>query len=169
MKQIRNGNVYIDGTSYLGDVKEVQLPEIKQKMDEQKALGLYGTKKLPSGMESLESKIKWTSWLPEVIKKAANPHKQVNLTFYGNYEIFGAAGLEAEKPAKCIMRGTFENIPLGTSQPNQAMEVETAISVSYVKLVVDGEELFEIDIDNNIYIVDGEDLLATFRQNLGIA
>lgn len=168
-EQIKNGNVYLDGVNYLGKIKEVQLPELKQKMTESPTLGMFGTKKLPNGLEALESKIKWSSWLPEIMKKAANPYKQADLTFYGNYEIFGNTGLEAEKPVKCFMKGTFENIPLGTSQPNQGMEVETTLSVSYIKLVVDGEELFEVDVDNNIYIVGGVDLMKQFRVNLGIA
>ena len=166
---ITNSNVYIDGTSYFGKAKEVQLPELKHKMVEQKALGMYGTKEVAAGLEALEAKIKWSSWLADVIKKAANPYKQADLAFYGNIEVHGASGLESEKPAKCFMRGTFKGVPLGTGQPSEGMEIETALSVNYIKLVVDGSDLFEIDVDNNIYIVDGEDLLAQYRQNLGIS
>lgn len=168
MEQIKNANVYIDGASYLGKVKEVTLPEIKQKMNEQKALGMFGTKKVPAGFEAMEAKLKWAAWLPEIIKKAANPFVQVDMQIRGNYEVFGAFGIEAEKPAICYLKGTFENIPLGTIQPNEGIEVETSLSVSYIKMVVDGQELFEIDIDNNIYVVDGVDLLQQFRANLGV-
>ena len=33
---------------------------------------------------------------------------------------------------------------------------------------IDGEEIVEIDVINNIYKVGGEDLLAERRQNLGL-
>lgn len=167
--QIRNANVYIDGTSYMGKAREVQLPEIKQKMNENKALGMFGTKKLPAGLEALESRIKWASWLPEVMKKAANPYKPVDIMVRGNYETYSSAGIATEQPAICYMKATFQNIPLGTIQQNENVEVETQLAVDYLKLVVNGVELFEVDIDNNIYIVDGVDLLRQFRQNLGIS
>ena len=44
----------------------------------------------------------------------------------------------------------------------------TTVSVQYYKLEIDGEEIVEIDVINNIYKVGGEDLLAERRQNLGL-
>jgi len=41
--------------------------------------------------------------------------------------------------------------------------------VSAMELTVDGRQLKKIDIDNYIWQVDGVDLLADFRANLGIS
>ena len=40
INRITNANVYIDGASLLGRAEEVELPQIKAKMSEHKALGL---------------------------------------------------------------------------------------------------------------------------------
>jgi len=41
------------------------------------------------------------------------------------------------------------------------------MSVNYAKLIVDGEEIFEIDVLENIYKVEGVDILETYRNNIG--
>ena len=46
---------------------------------------------------------------------------------------------------------------------------EYKMEVIAVKLVVDGREIRDIDIDNYIWRVNGIDLLEEFRKNLGIA
>ncbi|MEL6785343.1 MAG: phage major tail tube protein, partial [Pseudomonadota bacterium] len=42
-------------------------------------------------------------------------------------------------------------------------------SISYYKLVVDGEVVHEIDMVNLIQIVDGEDQMKEHRANIGLA
>ena len=44
---------------------------------------------------------------------------------------------------------------------------ETTMSVTYAKLVVDGVEIFEIDVLENIYKVGKVDMLSTFKKNTG--
>jgi len=41
------------------------------------------------------------------------------------------------------------------------------MSVNYAKLIVNGEEIFEIDVLENIYKVDGIDILTVYRANTG--
>ena len=61
-------------------------------------------------------------------------------------------------------------VPLCTLQlkkPQDNAEYETTMSVNYAKLIVDGEEIFEIDVLENIYKVEGVDILETYRNNIG--
>ena len=46
-------------------------------------------------------------------------------------------------------------------------EYETTMSVTYAKLIVDKQEVFEIDVLQNIYKVGMIDVLSKFKKNIG--
>ena len=73
-----------------------------------------------------------------------------------------------EQPVIIYLRGTCNNHGLGTMKPKDDTEVETKIDLTYVKEVVNGQEIVELDIANNIFRIGGEDMLAKYRQNLGL-
>lgn len=98
LNAIYNANVYIDGNNLLGKAAEITAPEVEFTMDEVTGLGLFGTIKLPSGMEALESEIKWNSFYPEVAARSKNPFKAVQLMIRSNLQTFDAAGLQKEVP-----------------------------------------------------------------------
>ena len=58
--------------------------------------------------------------------------------------------------------------PRRSREDKEDTELESTVAVQYYKLEIDGEEIVEIDVINNIYKVGGEDLLAERRQNLGL-
>jgi P2 family phage contractile tail tube protein len=167
INRITNANVYIDGSSFLGRAEEINLPQIKHVMAEHKALGLVGKGEFFSGIDKMECKIKWSSLYPEVMKKAANPVTTVALQARASLESYTGEGRTAEVPVVVHLTGTFKEFPLGNFKQHENAEFETQMSVFYAKLVIDGEDIFEIDVLENIYKVAGEDILATFRENIG--
>ncbi|MCX7911192.1 MAG: phage major tail tube protein [Endomicrobia bacterium] len=70
-------------------------------------------------------------------------------------------------PVVVYITGAFKDFPLGNFKQHDNAEFETNLSVYYTKLVVDGEEIFEIDVLENIYKVNGDDVFATYRNNIG--
>ena len=66
------------------------------------------------------------------------------------------------------VRGYPKAHPGGSFKAKEDTELENTFTVNYYKLEIDGEEIVEIDVMNNIYKVGGEDLLAERRQNLGL-
>lgn len=167
VNRITNANVYMDGASFLGRAEEINLPQIKQTMSEHKGLGMVGRGDFFSGIDKMECKIKWASLYPEVMKKAANPFQAVALQARASLESYTGQGRTAEVPVVVYISGTFKEFPLGNFKQHENAEFETNMSVFYAKLVVDGEEIFEIDVLENIYKVDGTDILATYKQNIG--
>ena len=69
INRLTNANIYMDGTNLLGRAEEIQLPQIKHKMADHKALGMVGSAEFFAGIDKLESKIKWNALYPEVLKK----------------------------------------------------------------------------------------------------
>lgn len=167
INRLTNANIYMDGNNLLGRAEEIQLPQVKHKMADHKALGMVGSAEFFAGIDKLESKIKWNSLYPEVLKKAANPFIAVQIQARASLETYNSMGKLAEVPAIAYLTGTFKEFPLGNIKPGDNAEYETSMSINYAKLVVDGEEIFEIDVLENIYKVGGVDILAAYRANIG--
>lgn len=168
INRLTNANIYVDGNSWLGRAEEVTLPVITSKMSEHKALGMVGMVELFSGIDKLEARIKWNSVYKDVFKKAANPTKTVQMQVRASLENYGSEGKTGESACVVYMTAQFKALPLGTFKQNENVELESALNVTYIKLVVGGETILELDVLANIYTVDGVDLLATYRANLGI-
>jgi len=167
VNRVTNANVYMDGNNLLGRAEEITLPQVKHTMSEHKALGMVGKAEFFSGIDKLECKIKWNSYYPDVMKKAADPFKAVQLQARASLETYTGQGLTRQVPVVVYLSGTFKEFPMGALKQHDNVELETTMNVLYAKLVVDGQEIVEIDILSNIYKVDGQDILANYRRNIG--
>jgi len=168
INRITNANVYLDKENFLGRAEEVTMPQVKMKMAEHNALGLVGSAEFPSGIEKLECKIKWASLYPEVMKKAANPFKTVDLMLKASLESYSNDGKLSEVPVTMHVKGSFKDFPMGSFKQNDNAEFDTTLTVYSTKLIVDGKDIFEIDVLSNIYNVEGADVLGAYKGNLGI-
>ena len=168
INRLTNANIYLDGHSLLGRAEEVNLPVIKHKMADHKALGLVGVAEFWAGIDKLEAKIKWNSFYLDAMKKAANPFVAANIQVRSSLEVYGASGRLEEQPVVCYMTAMYKDFPMGNFKQHDNVELESNLSVTYCKLVINGTEVQEIDVLANIYKVDGVDMLANYRANLGI-
>jgi len=168
VNRVTQANIYLTGTgSLLGRAEEVSLPDVKAKMSEHKAIGMVGSLELPSGIDKMEMKIKWNAIYPDTMKKFNDIFTARKLQIRGSVESYTAEGRTAQVPAKCFVTVLPKNIPLGSFKQHDNVELEQMFTVTYFKLEVGGDPITEVDVLNNIYRVDGVDLLATFRANLG--
>lgn len=167
IKRLTNANVYIDGNSLLGKVDECKLPDVQVVMSEHKALGMQGKAEFPSGVDKMEATFKWNSLYADVLKQAGNPFKTVEVQVRGSLETYANGGRTAQVPVVAYITGSFKKLPLGGYKQGDNVEAETAMSVTYCKLEIDGEEIFEFDVLANIYKAGGVDLLEEYRINIG--
>ena len=167
INKLTNANVYMNGVNLLGRAEEIQLPQIKHKMAEHKALGMVGSAEFFAGIDKLECKIKWNALYPEVLMTASNPFLSTMIQVRASLETYNGMGRISEAPATAFLIGTFKEFPLGTLKPHENPEYETTMSVTYAKLIVDGIEIFEIDVLENIYKVNVIDMLSQFKKNTG--
>ncbi len=168
VNRLTNANVYLNGTSLLGRAEEINLPAIKHKLAEHKALGMVGVAEFFAGIEKMEAKIKWNSFYSDVMKAAANPLKTVNLQVRSSLESYTAQGRTAEVPVVCYLTAAHKDFPMGNFKQHDNVEVESNLTVYYCKLEINGEVILEVDVLANLYKVDGQDILAQYRANLGI-
>ncbi len=78
ISKVFNARVYIDSIDFIAKAEEVDLPKIKFKFADTKALGLYADSELPTGLDKMEARLKFNSVYPEFIKLAADPFTTKN-------------------------------------------------------------------------------------------
>ena len=112
INKLTNANIYMNGTNLLGRAEEVQLPQIKHKMAEHKALGMVGSAEFFAGIDKLECKIKWNALYPNVLRTCANPFLATMIQVRASLETYNGAGRINEVPATAFLIGTFKEFPL---------------------------------------------------------
>lgn len=167
IKRLTNANVYVDGSSLLGKVEECKLPDVNIVMAEHKALGLQGKVEFPSGIDKMEATFKWNSLYADILAKVANPFKACEVQVRGALETYGNGGKTAEVPVVVYLTGSFKKFPMGGYKQNDNLEAETAMSVTYCKMEIDGNLMLEVDALANIYKAGSSDLLETYKQIIG--
>lgn len=167
INRVTNANVYMDGSSMLGRAEEIKMPDVSAIMQEHKALGMVGKIELPAGFDKLEGEIKWNSFYPEAGKAMANPFRTVQLQCRSSVERYSSQGRIEELPLVTFLTVMFKKNPLGTYKQHENAEFSSSFTCTYIKQVLDGEELLELDYMANIFRVNGEDILEDYRSNVG--
>lgn len=166
--KVYDANAYINNTSVHGLASEVTLPNVTAIMNDYKSLAMIGKLKLFNGFDAMEAVIKWTYPDNAAQKACANFLKPVDVMIRSSKAEYDNGGITNEVPIVAYMKGYSQEHQGGSFKNEEDTEVETTLSVHYFKLEIDGEPIIEVDVLNNIYKVDGEDLLAERRENLGI-
>lgn len=168
VNKLTNANVYFDGQSWLGRVMEVNLPEVSVKQVEHSALGMFGTMQTPTGLEPMELTMNFSSVDEVVFRKCSNAFTAWSMQVRSSRERYDATGRIAQDSYVAYFRVKPSNIAGQNFKQHDNVEAEQKFTVDYYKLEINGGTIYEIDVVNNIYVVDGVDLLATYRANLGI-
>lgn len=165
--RITNAALYLDGNSFYGKVEEVDLGSVKTVMSDFQGLGMVGLIELPDGLDKLEGKIVWNSLYRDAANRLATPFKSVQLQLRSNVQVFNGAGLVDEIPLVSLLTVTFKEYQLGTYKPRDPTKFETPFSATYVRQLLNGEEVVQLDYLANIFRVNGDDQLAKYRRNIG--
>jgi P2 family phage contractile tail tube protein len=168
INKVFDANVYVNNASKHGQASQVVCPNVEAIMNEYSSLGMFGTLELPAGFAAMEATFTWTYPDNEAQHAFANPYKAVDIMVRSSKAVYNNGGLVEEQPVAIFLRGLPKQHQAGTFAGKEAVEPESALAVNYYKLEVDGEEIIEVDVINNIFKVNGEDVLAERKTNLGI-
>jgi uncharacterized protein len=168
INKLTNANVYVNGNSLLGRASEIETPNPEFIMAEHEALGMVGKTEFFAGIDKMEATIKWNSFYADVYRRTANPLRSIQMQVRGNLQTFtSSGGLQQEVAAVVYMTATPKNLPTGNFKQHENVELETMFNVTYLKVEIAGEVQTEIDILANVFKVNGVDILATYRANIG--
>lgn len=165
INRITNANAYREGNSLIGRLDNIELPAIKSTTEDVKALGLYSTIELPTGLDKLEAKLAWnamyaTDW------KAASMVSTQTVIVKSNMTSRNATGQNSQIPVTATIKGTYKELPSGNIKAGEKADgMEHLMSVTYYKLEIDGVRIYEVDVFNNIFFQADTDILESFRNN----
>lgn len=158
-------NTFIDGDSYLGETESVDLPKISRQMEKYRSGGMAGNVNIDLGQEDMESAINFGGVVRRALSKyGAATVDGVQLRWVGSFKSGSTAVPQA---VECTMRGRFQEFEMGSQKAGSKTEKKSKFPVSYYKLVIDGETVFEIDMIAGVCVVDGVDIDAVHRAIIG--
>lgn len=166
---LKDSTVYL-GKNLFGVASKATAPEIDMETINIKTLGSIGEYNLNGGVKAMTSSLTITGFDKEVFSKVANPYAEINLMILGSIKKFENENLVDELPAKLSIRGSSQKFSLlGELEAQSNIEQNIDFNVSAARLTINKKEIYNIDVINNIWIVNGVDLLAKMRKNLGLS
>lgn len=158
-------NLYRKGTKLVGLTGEVELPAVTMVTDTLEGAGTGGNMDVPViGLtENMDIQIPFMS-LTKDLFSLANPGEAEDLTLRGAIQgTDPATGKISYTSIAIYMRGTVKEITPGTVKSGGRMESSVTMTLSYYKIALDGETVLEIDKLNNVFVVNGDDVLKEVR------
>jgi P2 family phage contractile tail tube protein len=171
--QFESAVIWLNGTSLLGHIEELELPELEWEMVEHESIGLRGVSEFPKRVNALEATITWADYSPELAAAVADPWTGVELQIRSNFGRYDSISKTADVLQTITLGGRFKTNTMGTFSSDE-FERESMLAVDYVKETWDGVMLFEYGVNPPIYRTGatgsnlGTDLFAQLRSNLGI-
>ena len=166
-KKLKLMDLFNEGNSYLGQTGEVTIPKLVRKLEDWRGGGMNGNVKIDLGLGDDTTEFNWKlGGIDELILEqfGAQTVDAIMLRFNGSYQRDDTGATSA---LEIVVRGRHEEIDFGNQK--QGDDTETSIKTiwSYYKLSIDGVNKIEIDIPNMIEIVNGVDLMAKHKANIG--
>jgi len=166
-QQFEGFNLWIDGTSYYGQIKSLELPELETETTDKMTIAGIGTQELPRLFAAMEATIT-SSQYSENLSAIGADHRTTRV-----FQIFGSIGEhqngQALSKQKVItLRGRIKNFEGGELNSEDEVEHELTIAVDSYKHEYDNQTVFDISIDPPRYVVNGQNLIAERNNNLGI-
>jgi uncharacterized protein len=161
---LKDYNCFLDGLGKVGLADEITLPTLELTTEDHRAGGMDVPIALDLGMEALELSVALSEHDPEVFKNFGKRDQNgVSFTFLANM-----VDDTNVTPYRVKTRGMIKMIEPGTIQTGQKNPLNFTMRLRYYELAIGNEELIAIDADNFIRRIDGVDVLAERRANLGL-
>lgn len=162
--KLKNFRVYVDGDNYAGLIKELTPPKIATVGDGYRGAGMLGEVETDMGLDKLEQEETYGGFVDGIAAQLGNPAVDGTLArFVGAYQSDGDGSVKA---AELVVRGRLREVDTGTSEAGKDTEWKVKRSCTYLKWIVDGRVLVEIDLVGMIYNVNGVDRMAQIRAAL---
>ena len=167
-EKLINCKVYRDGTDLVG-LADVSLPDIEYLSETLTGSGLAGEYDSPTigHTKDISVGLKFRAHYKDVIGYISPA--PILYDMRASVQAIDAGTSEyASFPVRIVACGVPKKKGLGKWDPGKKMDNELSLSCSYLKISVDGQDVLEIDKLNFIFRVDGQDVLATVREHLGM-
>lgn len=164
--KLKNFNVFLDGTSYLGIATEVTPPKFAIKMEEWRGAGMIGPVMIDVGLDKMEVDFTLGGLATVPFRDfGATQYDAALLRFAGAYQDDSTGAINA---LELTVNGRYQEIDFGNAKAGADTEHKYKLVCSYVRLTVDGVTWAEIDLVAGTYLIFGQDRYAQIRAALGV-
>lgn len=162
--KLKDYRVFVDGDNYVGQIAEIELPKIAVAGEKYRGAGMLGEVMIDQGVEGLEQTETYGGIVPAIAKALGSTSVDGTLArFVGAYQSDSDGAVKA---AELVVRGRLAELDPGKGATGKETEWKVKRSLSYLKWIVDGATLIEIDLVNSIYVVGGVDRMKEIRAAL---
>lgn len=159
--------VYLDGTSDLKAVADIQLPSFEPMKDTVKGAGIAGEYESPTlgHFGSMKLSMTWRTVTKDLLQVLRQKSQRFDCRgAFQDYD--AAAGSYMIRKVRIVVQGPPMKVDLGKLDMGATSGSSTDIEVFYLKVDIDGQNYIEIDKLNYICTIDGVDYLADVRAAL---
>ena len=163
-----NYRVYKDGNHQLG-IATVDLPDLSYMTDTLSGAGIAGEidTAVIGHLQSMSLTINWRAVTPQALNLLST--EGTDLIFRGSQQYLdNATNKLVAKGVKVTVKTLPKTVGLGSLEVGASAGTTSELEVSYLKIEIDDNETIEIDKLNFICKINGTDLLADVRTQLGM-
>lgn len=162
---LKNQNLFLAGTSFAGQIEDINLPKLTLLTESFRAGGMAGAVKLSMGMEEMDTDFSVINFNPVLLSKF-NVREGAEVAFTVKQAFEDWDGTITQRTVE--MRGKVTEKDEGTAKAGEKASLKIGMNLSYMKDTMGGIVVQEIDLINMVHVVDGVDVLAVIRNALGI-
>lgn len=151
----------------VADTTSVKLPDLEYLTETVKGAGIMGEIDMPSPgqLGSMVTEIAIKNTNKSTVKLFAPKTQDIEVRWVKD-ALDPKSGALVSVPMKAIIRGIPKNTSLGTVETNATNDGNLALETTYIKLLENGETLYEIDKLNSVLIIAGHDYMKDIREAL---
>lgn len=162
---LKHFNLFVDGRGYAGIVEELVPPKLTIKTEEYRGGGMDCPIPLDMGMEKMEAEVTMAEYDIMTLKLFGfQLGGAIAMTFRG---VLKAAANPIPVPIAVNLRGFITEIDMGTWKAGEKSQYKFKMGCTYYKLSMGEVPIIEIDPENYVRFVGGEDQLIALRAAIG--
>lgn len=165
-RKLKHFNVFHNGVSWLGQVGEVTVPKIAIKAEEWRGAGMIAPVDIDLGLEKMELELTCGGLMLEAMADLGLVNVDgVLIRFMGSFQEESLGNVDA---VDITCRGKLIEYDPGSAKAGDDTEHKIKYTLSYYKIMKNGGTLVEIDVQNQIYLINGVDRMAAHRRAMGL-
>lgn len=163
--KINKYNVYSDGNRLLGMGDELSLPDFEASTETISGAGILGEVDDPTVgyFSNQEMEIPFRVLDPEAVDML-DMTRSVQLMIRGAQQTTNSQGDIEFRQMRVVVRGRAAKFSPGKVKAGSPMETSITLTVIYILIELEGKAVLELDKFNEIYKVNGVDILAQIKE-----
>lgn len=167
-KKLKYLNLFNDGNSYVGLVESLTLPKFTQKFEKYRGGGMPGAVDISMGLDDGALDTEFTVGGMEALL-----FKQLGVTTVDGVQLRFAESIQRDdtgevQAVELVVRGRHKELDSGEHKQGDSSTTKVSSTNSYAKLTINGEVIYEVDLVNMVWVVNGVDVMEAHRAAIGL-